>query len=92
MELGQIGKWISMNKLCKCQPGPHFLPKSVRSTFLSDHEYCLTGTMWAAQLRQPSPPLRARTPPPLPPHPLQIIPHEASHDPFIQDRHTFLVN
>ena len=48
--------------------------------------------MWAAQFRQPSPPLRARTPLPMPPHPLQIVLPSAPQYPFVQDRHTFLVN
>ena len=48
--------------------------------------------MWAAQFRPPSPPRRARTPPPTPPHPLQIALPSALQYLFIEDRHTFLVN
>ena len=48
--------------------------------------------MWAVQFRPPSPPLRARTPPPTPPQPLQIALPSAPQYPFIQDRHTFLAN
>jgi hypothetical protein len=48
--------------------------------------------MWAAQFRPPSPPRRARTPPPTPPHPLQMALPSALQYPFIEDRHTFLAN
>ena len=92
MGLGQIGKLRSMKKLHKCQQGHHFLPKLIRSMFFSDHKYHLTSTMWVAQFRQPSPPLRARTPPPTPLHPLQLVLPEALQYLFIQDRHAFLIN
>ena len=81
-----------MKRLHKCQQGHCFLPKPVRSMFFSDHKYCLTSTMWAAQFRQPSPPFKARTLPPMPPHHLQIVLPTAPQYLFIQDRHTFLVN
>ena len=48
--------------------------------------------MWAAQFRPLSPPRRARTPPPTPPHPLQIALPSALQYPFIEDRRTFLAN
>ena len=81
-----------MKKLRKFQQGCHILPKPVRPTFFSDHEYHLTSTMWAAQFRPPSPPLQTRTPLPTPPHPLQIILPSALQYLFVQDRHTFLAN